>query len=909
MASGLYSYFVKIPMNDFSQQKKSAPLFSYRSVTAGSESHSFFSGPGSEGGGLLREPNFSVLDLGNASCAHRLTDGFHPIEEGKHRWMGEQGTVLLDIPPHSDSFSVSGYIPDTFVNVGPITLTFAREGRVFGAVMITTSGPFTHAVKFDSVVPVQRSVRFTITASRTYIPAEITRGSEDRRKLSVILSRIAVRSFQPMHTAPHSAPASAQPYFPHFEGTCVVCGAKAIFVLESPELHRETMTCPHCNSSNRTRQLARGMLKVLGQRGFSSDTIARLAAELPEHQDVLVYDTDSRNSISRFLRPLSGYTTSDYLPGVAPGTVLGERHSCQDLSALTLGNGSCDLVLTSDVFEHVRLYRRSFDEIFRVLKPGGALIFTVPFDPDSDRHVTFVDVEDPSDASRDRCVREKVFHGDPLQGSGALLYRIYGRQIFDELEEAGFVVNYERSTYPDLGIYDAEIFVCYKPGILAVPSLPKGLDARCTVLNIELSSMCNLRCRWCILDHEKPKQFLPIELLESLLAQVAGGKLPDLRRIDFHNGGETLLHPDIDRALRLIRDSRRNFQEKVFLSLLTNGTVMRQSTIDLLASGDVVNEVRISIDGGTPREYERIRKNARWPVVAENVKRLADAVRTAGNRVRLGVICMVPPGKPADPSWMEPEFRSLLSRAHIVEYRHPHSWEGTLNSEEIPRPGNTAKDPRRVCKFLKHDAVLLASGEVTVCCADLNGRGIIGSLKESSFVEIHSGNKRAEMLSLWTAGRADEIPLCSTCEGYYDEEPLLLLGEEAARAEAKEQSAASTRALNDRGVELYQAGDREGAMRAFRQAIEACTDDVQSRKNLADLLLEQGKEYESLTLYNEVLTITPSDLDALIGSGSIMLSTGRLTLALYNFQRVLELDPGNDVARQVVDSLSEASPA
>ena len=27
-------------------------------------------------------------------------------------------------------------------------------------------------------------------------------------------------------------------------------------------------------------------------------------------------------------------------------------------------------------------------------------------------------------------------------------------------------------------------------------------------LNLEFASICNLRCKWCSLDHDKPKQFM-----------------------------------------------------------------------------------------------------------------------------------------------------------------------------------------------------------------------------------------------------------------------------------------------------------------------------------------------------------------------------------------------------------------
>jgi len=39
-----------------------------------------------------------------------------------------------------------------------------------------------------------------------------------------------------------------------------------------------------------------------------------------------------------------------------------------------------DLVITQDFFEHVLRPAKAFAEIARTLKPGGALIYAVPYD-------------------------------------------------------------------------------------------------------------------------------------------------------------------------------------------------------------------------------------------------------------------------------------------------------------------------------------------------------------------------------------------------------------------------------------------------------------------------------------------------------------------------------------------------
>ncbi len=50
----------------------------------------------------------------------------------------------------------------------------------------------------------------------------------------------------------------------------------------------------------------------------------------------------------------------------------------EDVSKLTLADGSIGTALCVETFEHVFEVRRAFDEIFRVLRPGGVFLLTSP---------------------------------------------------------------------------------------------------------------------------------------------------------------------------------------------------------------------------------------------------------------------------------------------------------------------------------------------------------------------------------------------------------------------------------------------------------------------------------------------------------------------------------------------------
>ncbi|MHC5537897.1 methyltransferase domain-containing protein [Singulisphaera rosea] len=65
------------------------------------------------------------------------------------------------------------------------------------------------------------------------------------------------------------------------------------------------------------------------------------------------------------------YVGCDMRPG--PGV-----DRVEDVSAITLPDGVAGTVLCIETFEHVFEVRRAFDEVYRILKPGGLFVITSP---------------------------------------------------------------------------------------------------------------------------------------------------------------------------------------------------------------------------------------------------------------------------------------------------------------------------------------------------------------------------------------------------------------------------------------------------------------------------------------------------------------------------------------------------
>jgi GT2 family glycosyltransferase/Flp pilus assembly protein TadD len=114
-------------------------------------------------------------------------------------------------------------------------------------------------------------------------------------------------------------------------------------------------------------------------------------------------------------------------------------------------------------------------------------------------------------------------------------------------------------------------------------------------------------------------------------------------------------------------------------------------------------------------------------------------------------------------------------------------------------------------------------------------------------------------------------------------------------------------AHNDLGVLLYQHGEKEPALKHYEQAVRLDGGNFTFKKNLADFyFVEQGRIEDALNLYVDLLAMNPQDVETLLIIGHICVGLQRFDDAKVFYNRVLEIDPGNADALQLLEKMQNA---
>lgn len=273
------------------------------------------------------------------------------------------------------------------------------------------------------------------------------------RRARALLARRAPADGPAAVADPPAAPTSTRARIAQvtaYDGVCAVCGEFGHFEREQRSM-RETFACPSCQASLRYRHQAEVLVAHLSRRGSAS--LQELCAE-PEVAALSVYEPGVIGPFRERLGRLAGYVSSAYWPDVAPGATR-DGVRCEDLEALTFPDEHFDLMVSSDILEHVRHPDVAFAESFRVLRPGGMHVFTVPFlFPLRAETEVRVDVSGPEDVH----LLEPRYHRNPVDPAGALVYNEFGLDLVARLERVGFEVRLPR------GLHHTMTVVARRPG-------------------------------------------------------------------------------------------------------------------------------------------------------------------------------------------------------------------------------------------------------------------------------------------------------------------------------------------------------------------------------------------------------------------------------------------------------------
>jgi sulfatase maturation enzyme AslB (radical SAM superfamily) len=241
------------------------------------------------------------------------------------------------------------------------------------------------------------------------------------------------------------------------------------------------------------------------------------------------------------------------------------------------------------------------------------------------------------------------------------------------------------------------------------PQLPE-------IVQIESTNICNAKCVFCPRDEMNRRQgVMSMELFRKIVDECAALGITHVR---VHNYGE----PFLDRHLV---DKVRYAKEKGIreVGMISNGSLITEKVArGMIEAG--LDAINISVDAGGRDVFESTRLGLNYDKVIGNVERLVRIRGELGKQRPKLILSFVRQNNSADEQAFIEHWRRVADKIHITEL---HNWAGTLNQES---------DVNFPCYRPWLTFTVLWDGRVSLCCADFDGRNVLGDLNKQTIAEV-----------------------------------------------------------------------------------------------------------------------------------------------------------------------------
>ena len=270
------------------------------------------------------------------------------------------------------------------------------------------------------------------------------------------------------------------------------------------------------------------------------------------------------------------------------------------------------------------------------------------------------------------------------------------------------------------------------------------------IVQIESTNLCNAKCVFCPRDEMHRRQgVMDMDLFKKVVDECAELGITHVR---VHNYGEPFLDKQLVEKVRYAKS--KGIAE---VGMISNGSLIdepiAQGMID--AGLDAIN---ISVDASGKEVFESTRLNLEYDVVIRNIETLVRLRKASGRARPKLILSFVRQNNSADEHDFIEHWRTIADKVHITDL---HNWAGTLNA---------TSDVNYPCYRMWQTFTVLWDGRVSLCCADFDGRHILGDLRTSSIAEIWNGPAYRDVRRQHLESGGPEI--CRSCDLPKKDSPL-----------------------------------------------------------------------------------------------------------------------------------------
>jgi len=273
------------------------------------------------------------------------------------------------------------------------------------------------------------------------------------------------------------------------------------------------------------------------------------------------------------------------------------------------------------------------------------------------------------------------------------------------------------------------------------------------VVRIETTNACNAKCIICPHGTIGRKiQHMDDDLFEQVIDECARH---GCKEIHLHNFGEPLMDKKLES--RVVHAKQKGLKK---VKIFSNGSLLSPQRAEALIDAGL-DEIKISFDGATREEFERIRTPLKFDTVVSNIKSLVAMRDQKKSPMSIHVACCSTTDK-------QGTMDSLESIVDGFSFGKIHNWAGETPEGDSDADDSTGEQPagtvRKPCSRLWRTCTVLAGGDVSLCCLDYDGQHVLGHIdRQTTIADVWRGEAYRSVRAKHKQAKQADLSLCQNC--------------------------------------------------------------------------------------------------------------------------------------------------
>lgn len=296
--------------------------------------------------------------------------------------------------------------------------------------------------------------------------------------------------------------------------------------------------------------------------------------------------------------------------------------------------------------------------------------------------------------------------------------------------------------------------------IARLPEFPK-------IIEFEITNHCNFNCLMCptgIGTAKRDRGYMSDEMFNKLLDEVAKYKVA----IKFVGQGESLLHP---KALYYMAEAKKR---GIITHLTTNGSLLTEEMMDELINSQALDSIKFSFQGIDAKGYEVLRQKNGFN---ELMKKIELLYKKRGDKdkpfITIGT-SITSESKDSIEKFIS-NAEKISDRVEVGKTNLERSQLSSVKNpiirdelEKLRKDQKSSEKKRYVCCPQVFDTIAVRwNGDITACCADIDGTMTLGNIERDSILDCWNGAKENAYRKILAEGRYCDIEACKECYDVY----------------------------------------------------------------------------------------------------------------------------------------------